>query len=48
MNRIIRDMSKKLNKEVRLNIIGEDTEVDKNNIEHKWIMELKLLQKEYQ
>lgn len=34
MNRIIRDMSKKLNKEVHLDIIGEDTEVDKNVIEH--------------
>lgn len=34
MNRIVRDMSKKLNKEVHLDIIGEDTEVDKNIIEH--------------
>lgn len=34
MNRIVRDMSKKLNKEVRLEIIGEETEVDKNIIEH--------------
>ncbi len=34
MNRIVRDMSKKLNKEVELEIIGEDTEVDKNIIEH--------------
>lgn len=34
MNRIIRDMSKKLNKDVRLDIIGEETEVDKNIIEH--------------
>ncbi|MBH1939577.1 chemotaxis protein CheA [Mobilitalea sibirica] len=34
MNRIVRDMSKKLNKDVALNIIGEDTEVDKNIIEH--------------
>lgn len=34
MNRIIRDMSKKLNKDVRLEIIGEETEVDKNIIEH--------------
>lgn len=33
-NRIVRDMSKKLNKEVRLEIIGEETEVDKNIIEH--------------
>ena len=34
MNRIIRDMSKKLDKEVKLKIIGEETEVDKNIIEH--------------
>jgi two-component system chemotaxis sensor kinase CheA len=34
MNRIVRDMCKKLNKEVELKIIGEDTEVDKNIIEH--------------
>jgi len=34
MNRIVRDMSKKLNKEVKLKLIGEDTEVDKNVIEH--------------
>jgi len=34
MNRIVRDMSKKLNKEVELDIIGEDTEVDKNIIDH--------------
>jgi two-component system, chemotaxis family, sensor kinase CheA len=34
MNRIVRDMCKKLNKEVSLNILGEDTEVDKNIIEH--------------
>lgn len=34
MNRIVRDMSKKLSKEVRLEIMGEDTEVDKNIIEH--------------
>ncbi len=34
MNRVIRDMSKKLNKNVKLSIIGEDTEVDKNIIEH--------------
>ncbi|GCD10092.1 chemotaxis protein CheA [Clostridium tagluense] len=34
MNRIVRDMSKKLNKEVELEIIGEDTEVDKNIIDH--------------
>ncbi len=29
MNRIVRDMTKTLNKDVRLTIIGEDTEVDK-------------------
>ena len=34
MNRIVRDMSKKMDKEVKLTIIGEDTEVDKNIIEH--------------
>jgi two-component system chemotaxis sensor kinase CheA len=34
MNRIIRDMSKKLNKEAKLEIIGEETEVDKNIIEN--------------
>lgn len=34
MHRIVRDMSKKLGKEVKLQIIGEETEVDKNIIEH--------------
>lgn len=34
MNRIVRDMSKKLGKDVVLEIIGEETEVDKNIIEH--------------
>lgn len=34
MNRIVRDMSKKLNKKAELVIIGENTEVDKNIIEH--------------
>lgn len=34
MNRIVRDMSKKVNKKVSLSIVGEDTEVDKNVIEH--------------
>ncbi len=34
MNRILRDMCKKLKKEVELEIIGEDTEVDKNIIDH--------------
>lgn len=34
MNRVVRDMCKKLNKEVRLEILGEETEVDKNIIEH--------------
>ncbi|MDQ2086631.1 chemotaxis protein CheA [Herbivorax sp. ANBcel31] len=33
MNRIVRDMSKKLNKSVDLKIVGEETEVDKNIIE---------------
>lgn len=34
MHRIVRDMSKKLDKEVQLQLIGEATEVDKNIIEH--------------
>ena len=34
MNRIVRDMSKKLGKPVDLMIHGEETEVDKNIIEH--------------
>lgn len=34
MNRIVRDMSRKLDKEIHLEIIGEETEVDKNIIEH--------------
>jgi two-component system chemotaxis sensor kinase CheA len=34
MHRIVRDMSKKLGKEAELEIIGEETEVDKNIIEH--------------
>ena len=34
MNRIVRDMSKKLDKEADLLIIGETTEVDKNIIDH--------------
>lgn len=34
MNRIVRDMSKRLDKEVDLEIIGESTEVDKNIIDH--------------
>ncbi len=34
MNRIVRDMCKKLNKQVELVIAGEETEVDKNIIEH--------------
>jgi two-component system chemotaxis sensor kinase CheA len=34
MHRIVRDMSKKLEKDVHLEIIGEETEVDKNIIEH--------------
>ena len=34
MNRIVRDMGKKLGKEVALEIIGGETEVDKNIIDH--------------
>ncbi len=34
MNRIVRDMCKKLSKEVYFEIIGEETEVDKNIIEN--------------
>ena len=34
MNRILRDMCKKLSKDAQLEVIGEDTEVDKNIIEH--------------
>jgi two-component system chemotaxis sensor kinase CheA len=34
MHRIVRDMCKKLGKEVNLEIMGEETEVDKNIIEH--------------
>lgn len=34
MNRIVRDMSKKLNKRVKLNIIGEDIEVDKTIVDN--------------
>lgn len=34
MNRIVRDMTKRLNKKAKLVLIGEDTEVDKNIIEH--------------
>ncbi|OPX45505.1 chemotaxis protein CheA [Ruminiclostridium hungatei] len=34
MQRIVRDMGKKLEKEVELELIGEETEVDKNIIEH--------------
>ncbi len=33
MHRIVRDMSKALNKDVVLNIVGEETEVDKNIVE---------------
>lgn len=33
-HRIVRDMSKKLEKDVKLEFIGEETEVDKNIIEH--------------
>jgi len=34
MHRIVRDMSRKLGKEVYLELIGEETEVDKNIVEH--------------
>ncbi len=34
MQRTVRDMCKKLDKEVRLKLVGEETEVDKNIIEH--------------
>ncbi len=34
MQRIVRDMCKKLDKKVNLNVIGEETEVDKSIIEH--------------
>lgn len=34
MHRIVRDMSKKLEKEVHLHLVGEETEIDKNIIEH--------------
>ncbi len=34
MHRIVRDMGKKLDKEVNLEIIGEDTEVDKNVLDN--------------
>lgn len=34
MNRIVRDMTKKLGKKAKLVLVGEDTEVDKNVIDH--------------
>lgn len=34
MNRVVRDMCKKLDKKVELKIIGQETEVDKNIIDH--------------
>jgi len=34
MQRVVRDMEKKLNKKIKLEIIGGETEVDKNIIEH--------------
>ncbi len=34
MHRIVRDMARKLGKEVELRLVGEETEVDKNIIEH--------------
>ena len=33
MNRIVRDMCKKLNKQVKLTLVGEDTEVDKTIVD---------------
>jgi two-component system chemotaxis sensor kinase CheA len=33
MNRIVRDMSKKLNKQVKLTLVGENTEVDKTIVD---------------
>ncbi len=33
MNRIVRDMSKKLNKQAKLTLVGEDTEVDKTIVD---------------
>ncbi|HHV50160.1 MAG TPA: chemotaxis protein CheA [Clostridiales bacterium] len=34
MNRIVHDMNKKLNKKTKLVLVGQETEVDKNIIEH--------------
>jgi two-component system chemotaxis sensor kinase CheA len=34
MNRIVRDMSKKLNKQVKLTLVGENTEVDKTIVDN--------------
>ncbi len=34
MNRIVRDTSKTLNKQVKLHLVGEDTEIDKTVLEH--------------
>lgn len=34
MHRVVRDMSKKLGKDIQLELLGEETEVDKNIIEH--------------
>lgn len=34
MHRLVRDMSRKLGKEIELTLVGEETEVDKNIIEH--------------
>ena len=34
MNRIVFDVSRKLGKDIELEVIGENTEVDKNIIEH--------------
>jgi two-component system chemotaxis sensor kinase CheA len=34
MHRIVRDMCKNLSKDIKLDVVGEETEVDKNIIEH--------------
>lgn len=34
MERVVRDISKKMGKEIHLQLVGEETEVDKNIIEH--------------
>lgn len=34
MNRVVRDLNKKLNKKVKLNLVGEDTEIDKKVVDY--------------